>query len=571
MRILRRLVGIAGIPRWRAALSVLLGALAVVFGVALMATAGYLVSRAAEQPPILSLTVTIVAVRFFGLARPLSRYLDRLVGHDLALRALGRIRARFYARLEPLAPAQLETYRRGDLLERMIGDVDSLQGLYLRGLGPPLVALAVGAAAVGVTAAFLPQAAAVLALGLLVAGVAVPLLSGALARAAARRRRAASGELNAELVELLRGAPELVAYGREDDVQRRVGALDGELSRLARRDALVAGLGGALSLAACGLTVVGVLAVSVTAHDTGTLDRVLVATLALLALASFDAVLPLPAAAQELTAGVASGRRLLELTDREPAVRDPGTPIAAPTAPATVALEDVTVRYGSDEAPALRGVDLRLESGRKLALVGPSGAGKTTVTHLLFRFLDPERGRVTIDGRDVREYRQEDVRRMFALAGQGAHLFASTIRENLRLARPAANDDALWSALRRAQVADWVHSLPDGLDTFVGEEGDGLSGGQRQRLVLARALLADAPVLVLDEPTSHLDPATARSLMNAVLDASHGKTVLLITHRSEGLDRMDEVVTLDGGVTVGRQNGGGGSSRRADAPRLATT
>ena len=342
MRILRRLVGIAGIPRWRAALSVLLGALALAFGVALMATAGYLISRAAEQPPILSLTVTIVAVRFFGLARPLARYLDRLVGHDLALRALGRIRAGFYARLEPLAPAQLETYRRGDLLERMIGDVDSLQGLYLRGLGPPLVALAVGAAAVGVTAAFLPQAAAVLALGLLVAGVAIPVLSGALARAAARRRRAASGELNAELVELLRGAPELVVYGREDDVQRRVRALDGELSRLARRDALVAGLGGALSLAACGLTVVGVLAVSVTAHDTGTLDRVLVATLALLALASFDAVLPLPAAAQELTASVASGRRLLELTDREPAVRDPGTPIAAPTAPATVALEDVT-------------------------------------------------------------------------------------------------------------------------------------------------------------------------------------------------------------------------------------
>ncbi len=269
MRTLRRLVAIAGIPRRRAALSVLLGALAVMFGVALMATAGYLISRAAEQPPILSLTVTIVAVRFFGLARPLTRYLDRLVGHDLALRALGRIRAGFYARLEPLAPAQLEGYRHGDVLQRMVGDVDSLQGLYLRGLGPPLAALAAGAAAVGVTAAFLPQAAVVLALGLLVAGVAVPVLSGALARAAARRRRAAAGELNAELVELLRGAPELVAYGREDDVERRVRALDGELSRLARRDASSRGLGEALSLATCGLTVVGVLAVSVTAHDAG--------------------------------------------------------------------------------------------------------------------------------------------------------------------------------------------------------------------------------------------------------------------------------------------------------------
>ena len=230
----------------------------------------------------------------------------------------------------------------------------------------------------------------------------------------------------------------------------------------------------------------------------------------------------------------------------------------------------MTVRYRDDEAPVLRGVDLRLDPGRKVALVGPSGAGKTTVTHLLFRFLDPERGRVTVAGRDVRDYRQEDVRRMFALAGQGAHLFSSTIRQNLRLARPAAGDDELWAALRRAQAADWVASLPDGLDTFVGEEGDGLSGGQRQRLVLARALLADAPVLVLDEPTAHLDPATARSLMNAVLDASHGKTVLLITHRPEGLDRMDEVVAIDGGLRVGRRPGDG-SSRRDDVPRLATT
>jgi ABC-type multidrug transport system fused ATPase/permease subunit len=193
----------------------------------------------------------------------------------------------------------------------------------------------------------------------------------------------------------------------------------------------------------------------------------------------------------------------------------------------------------------LEDVDLRLQPGRRIALVGPSGAGKTTVTSLLFRFLDPERGRVTIDGRDLREYRQEDVRGTFALAGQEAHLFSSTIRENLRLARPGASDDDLEDALRRAQIADWVASLPDGLDTFVGEAGTQLSGGQRQRLVLARALLADAPVLVLDEPTAHLDPATAESLMEDVLDAAGERSVLLITHRPEGLERMDEVVALD--------------------------
>jgi ATP-binding cassette, subfamily C, bacterial CydC len=547
---LRRLVALPHLPAWRVGLSVVLGATAFSFGVALMATAGYLISRAAEQPPILSLTVTIVAVRFFGLARPIARYLERLVGHDVALRGLARIRARFCEDVEPLAPAQLACYRRGDLLARMVGDVDALQGLYVRCLGPPLVALTVASLCVAATAVVLPSAAVVLAVGLLVAGLPVPLLAGRIAATAGSSQRSERAELTAELVEVLRGAPELVVYGAEEETLARTRSLDGELARLGRRNALAAGIGDALSTLVAGMTVVGILAIAVFAHESGDLDRVLVATLALLALASFDAVLPLPAAARELSANLASGRRVLEVMDVEPFVRDPAEPSAAPPQPVTVALERVTARYPSSNAPALRGLDLRLDPGRRVAMVGPSGAGKTTVTHLLFRFLDPERGRVTIGGRDIREYRQEDVRSTFALAGQEAHLFASTIRENLRLARQGASDDELWTVLRHAQIAEWVRSLPDGLDTFVGEEGTQLSGGQRQRLVLARALLSDAPVLILDEPTAHLDPPTARSLIDDVLAAAEGRTVLLITHRDEGLDQMDEVVTLDAGRRV---------------------
>jgi ABC-type multidrug transport system fused ATPase/permease subunit len=192
----------------------------------------------------------------------------------------------------------------------------------------------------------------------------------------------------------------------------------------------------------------------------------------------------------------------------------------------------------------LDGFDLRLEPGERVALVGPSGGGKTTVTNLLLRFLDPEEGRVTIGDVDLRDLRQEDVRRTFALAGQEAHLFDSSIRENLQLARPQATDEELFDALRRARLEDWVESLPDGLDTLVGEEGMRLSGGQRQRLVIARALLSGAPVLILDEPTAHLDAETAEALVADVLAAAEGRSVLLITHRPEGLDLCDSVVAL---------------------------
>ena len=539
-----RLWRLAPPPKGRLALSITLGALAVIFGIGLMATAGYLIARAAERPEILSLTTVIVAVRFFGLARPLARYLERLASHDLAFRALAGFRVRFYERLEPLAPAGLAAYRRGDLVSRMVGDVDALQGLYLRGLGPPLVALAAGAVAVGVAAALLPTAGIALALGLVLAGVVVPSAAGLVSRTTGRERATAQGHVSADLVEILRGAPELVVYGREADTLGRVRAANRSLARLARRDALAAGLGDGLGALVAGLTTVAVLALAVAAHADGTLDRVLVATLALLALASFEATAGLPVAARELSTILGAGRRVLELADREPDVRDPAIPAARVPPTPRVELRGVSARYMPDGPLVLDGVDLVLEPGRTLALVGPSGAGKTTIVNLLLRFLDPAEGQVLLGDRDLRAYRQEDVRRAIAVAAQDAYLFSTTIRENVRIARPSASEAEVESALRRARVWDWVASLPDGMQTLVGEEGARLSGGQRQRVALARALLADAPVLVLDEPTAHVDPGTADVLVRDMLAAADGRSVLLITHRPEGLDLVDEVVAL---------------------------
>ena len=547
MRTLRAIVSMGGGNGGRFALAAGLGTLAAAFGVALLTTAGYLISRAAERPPVLSLLTVVVAVRFFGLARPVARYLERLCSHDLALRSLGHIRARFYSRIEPLAPAQISSFRSGDLLARMVADVDSLQGLYPRVLEPALVALVIGLASIAAAFWLMPLAAITLVGGLALAGFALPGATAALSVRRSRDLASARSDLHAELMELLSGAPELIVFGSAGSALSRVAAADRRLGEVGHRDAMEVGLLGAAGLLVAGLTVAAVLAEAATAVNGGALDRVDMAALAFLAIAAFEVVNGVPGAARELMATLSSGRRILELTDREPAVKDPVAPLPPPLA-ADIALDHVTARYPGTEHAALEGAQLRVEPGRRVAIVGPSGAGKTTVVNLLLRFLDPVHGRVTIAAKDASEYLQVDVRRSFAVAGQDAHVFDSSIRENLLLACPGAPDEDLDRVLRLAHIDGWVASLPAGIDTLVGEDGTQMSGGQRQRLVLARALLADAPVLVLDEPTAHLDPTTARMLMKDVLAATRNRTMLLITHRGEGLEGMDEVVTLDGTV-----------------------
>jgi thiol reductant ABC exporter CydC subunit len=541
---LTELTRLAPVSRRRLAGAVLLGALTLLLGIALMALAGYLISRAAERPAILSLMVVMVGVRFCGLGRPIARYAERLASHDLALRALGQVRAQIYERIIPLAPAQLECYRRGDLLTRMVADVDALQSLYLWVLEPILIALLVAAVSVGVAAAVLPAAGLTLAAGLLVAGVAVPALAAGVAAHAGRRQSSARAALAAELVDLLAAGPELVVLGAGQQAMTRVRSADGELVRLGRRDSFAAGMADGLTLAITGLTVCGVLAAAASASGRHTLDPLLIASLGLLALASFEAVSPLSRAARELTATRAAGGRVLELVDQKALVTDPAAPVPLPQWPFSVALEGVRARYPGQRQAAVNRLNLRLDAGERVALVGPSGAGKTTVANLLLRFLDPEDGCVILGERDLRDYAQEDVRRAITLAGQDAHLFETSIRHNVALGRPGVSDRDIEDVLRRARIWDWVSALPRGVDTQVGELGRELSGGQRQRIAIARALLSDAPVLILDEPTAHLDPPIAEELVRDIMSAADGRTVLLITHRSEGLDLVDRIIPL---------------------------
>ncbi len=376
----------------------------------------------------------------------------------------------------------------------------------------------------------------------------MPLLVARLARAAGRRRPHERAELAGGTVELLAGLPELVAYGAAGERLARLEEADRRLHRSAVREALAAGAGDGLVTALAGLAAAGVLAAAIPAVGGGRLDGVLLGMLALLALASFEGVRALPLAAQHLASTEAAAERLFAVTDREPPVRDPARP--QPVAgPGILLLERARLRHG-DGPWLLDGAELRLAPGRRIALVGPSGAGKTSLAHVLVRFRDLDGGRATLDGRDLREYAQDDVRSVVALCGQDAHLFATTIRENVRLARPGATDEEIAAALRRAGAGGWLDSLPEGLDTFVGDDGGLVSGGQRQRIALARALLSGARILILDEPTAHLDEETAAAVLDDLLDASDEIGLLLITHSPLRLERFDEVLALEDGKLV---------------------
>jgi thiol reductant ABC exporter CydC subunit len=475
------------------------------------------------------------------------RYGERLASHDAALRLLGRVRARFYRRLAPLVPGDLGGPRSGDLLSRFVGDVDTLQDLYLRALAPPVVAALVIAAATLVAWLILPAAGPVVFVCLLLTATVVPVAAALFAARSGRRQAPARAALTDELVETIDGAPELAVAGRAGERIDRLRDADTRLARLSVSDGFAAGATTALASLAGGLSVVAVLVVAVAGVHRGAVAGVLVASLAFLVLAAQEGIAPLSLAARRLRACAEAASRLDELCEREPSVRDPQQPRALPEA-GDLVLDNVSMRYGPDEPWVLRHADLRLSPGRRVALLGRSGAGKTTIAQLLVRFRDPDLGHARIGDADLRDLTQDDVRRAVVLGAQDAHLFNTSLRENILLARREADETAIWEALDAAGAGDWVRGLPDGLDTLVGESGGLVSGGQRQRIALARALLADARFLVLDEPTAHLDDATAAQVMEDIVTGAGYRGVLVITHSDIGLGRFDEVLELRDGA-----------------------
>ena len=557
---LRRLVALLAPARWGVALTTLLAFATLASGVGLIAMAAFLISRAAELESTATLALTITGVRFFAVCRAVSRYLERFIGHRVTFRLLTGLRVWFFRGIEPLAPARLHQRRAGDLLARILGDIDALQDLALRVAVPAAAAAFTAVLAAAVLGSFSVAIGVIAFAYLVVVGLVLPAIARRAGRTAAGEVVAARGALEAETVESVTGLAEIVAWGREDRLERQVVASTELLCSLDRRLARVRGAADALGAALVGLAAMTVLAVAVPLVRDGTIEGVHLAILPLVTLAAFEAVTPLAGAMEHLGRARSAAARLDDLVAGEPTVTPPQRPAptpapAAPDAGLELTVSDLDFAYSSGGPPALRDLSFHVPAGAVARIVGASGSGKSTLVALLLRFWDCPPGSISIGGSDLRELDPDEARRLVATVTQDDHLFDTSVRDNLLLAAPDAEDDRLLAALDAAAALDVVRSLDGGLDARVGENGGRLSGGERQRLMIARALLAEAPILVLDEATAHLDGPTRAAVLDGVRRWQGRRTLILVAHEVEVGVAADVVVDLDRRTSTRRSGG----------------
>lgn len=540
--------------KWMVAGS-LFGLIATTATVGLLALSGWFLSAAAFAGLSTTAAQTFnyffpsIGVRIFAISRTLARYAERVVSHDATFRILESLRIWFYERIEPLAPARLMRYRSGDILNRVLADIDALDNLYVRVLSPSLVAGILVAGLTVFLSLFDPLIALTTLGWLVVAGFGLSAAAGIAGAAAGRRLSHLMTQLRIQIVEGLQGLPELLVFNRRRDFLGQMDRDNHNLLDVQRRMSHIRGVSFAGITLTSGLAVLSALYQGAALVSSGVLHGAHLAMIALTVLAAFDALMPLPSAYQYLGRTREAARELLEVVDCEPPVTFPENSLVVLRG-FDVRFDRVSFRYTDNAADAVHDIRFHLPAGQRCAVLGPTGAGKSTLAHLMVRFWDAQSGSVRIGGKDIRGLSESDLRLSVSLVSQQAHMFNASVRDNLLIARPGATEPELWQALAAVRLADFVKSLPQSIDTWIGESGRLVSGGQARRLALARAILRDAPIWVLDEPTEGLDRAAERHIMETLFDVTSGRTVLFITHRLVGLDRLERILLMENGRIV---------------------
>lgn len=525
-----------------------LGLATVLSSIGLMATSAYIIASAALHPPLYTLQLAITGVRFFGISRGVFRYFERLISHNVTFKILGYMRVWFYEKIEPLVPAKLTSFQSGDLLSRIVSDIETLENLFVRVLYPPFVFVFVLISVSIFMALFSFKLVIVLGIFMLGGAILIPILSYSTAKSDGRMMLKHRGDLYKKIVDTTDGLADILVFGYQSRQIKHIDESANGLMKTERKMGYLEGVENALILLVSSFGAIGVLILAIKLAEIGQIKGVMIAVLSLTALTAFEAIIPLPGAAELMESIVEAGNRLFEIVDQKPAVVDPPRPAKIPEK-FEISMKDVTFSY-SPGTPVLKNVTFNVGEGGKIAVVGPSGAGKSTIANLLVRFWDYDTGSIKIGGTELKSLSQHKVRSLVSLMTQRTYLFTGTIKENLLLAKPDATDEEIIKASKLARLHEFVLKLPEGYDTPVGEYGEFLSGGERQRVALARIILKSSPILVLDEPTSNLDPVTERAILDDIFEHLQEKTIIFITHRLSHMELMDEIVVLKNGEIV---------------------
>ncbi len=544
-----RLIRMAAAYKWWMMLAALLGFFTVGSSIGLLMTSAYIISKAALHPSISELQVGIVGVRFFGIARGLFRYLERLVTHDTTFKLLTRFRVWFFEALEPLAPARLQKYKSADLLNRIVSDVQTLEHFFVRVLAPPMVAVGISFLMWILLRVYNPVFGITILAFHALAGLAVPVLSYLWAQGTGNAILKLRAELNVLLLDQIQGMAELKVFNGQNTHRQQITEINHKLDRLEQKMTRISALHEALIGLLMNAAVLTVLVFAIPLVQQNTLDGVYLAVIVLGVMASFEALLPLPEALQFLEKNSRAAERLFELVDADPYVQEPESPVPVPDS-TDIVLKNLSFRYELQAKPALHRLSLHIPAGAKVAIVGPSGAGKSTLIQLLLRFWEYQDGEILLGASELKTMDSEAVRKRMAVVSQSTYLFDSTVRDNVRLANPQAREEAIIRALDTAELWEFVSQLERGLEAEVGAHGQKWSGGQRQRLAIARAVLKEAPVLLLDEATSGLDALTEQAVLETILTRLKSQTIVHITHRLTMMDRFDQIYVLRNGQVI---------------------